>query len=330
MVKEHSLSIILAAMIIMCASTFPAFSGNRHRPGYDFKPSHMTIYVPGLRDTVRLFVISDTHLPISDDREKPFAQYSKRMAAAYNHTSHFRTGTPTCPVEALTESLAEARRFRADAVIHLGDLVSFPSEYGIEWAKSQFDVCGLPWYYISGNHDWHYEGIGEDQGALRTEWSAKRLAPLYQGHNPLNYAVEVKGVKLILIDDSLNEIVPSQVKFLKAELKDRAPSVLLMHVPVATPGTSPSVFSIGSPGWGAAVDWAYKYESRPIWPEHHQQTDYDFLDTVLDYGASHNLLAVVCGHVHVETFSVQNGIATVTADTNSNGSYMKITLAPCE
>ena len=39
------------------------------------------IYSPEVREPVRLFVISDTHLFLSDEREEPFRDYSKRMAA---------------------------------------------------------------------------------------------------------------------------------------------------------------------------------------------------------------------------------------------------------
>lgn len=325
-------SIIAAAYVMLVPSLGLSARGvsPKTAASYNITDNDMIIYAPGISDTVRLFVISDTHLWRSDAREDEYRQYSQRMAGAYNKTKHFQTGDLTNPEEQMRQSLRVASDFGADAVIHLGDLLSYPSESAAEWAKAQFDACGIPWYYIPGNHDWHYEGMEGSEDSLRNEWCPKRLAALMQGYDFLNYAVTVKGVKVILVGDGINEVLPSQVKFLRQELKSGTPSLLMMHVPIYTPGRQDDDFTIGNPRWGAAIDKNYKIERRPQWPENHSRADYDFYDTAISYGPRHGLLGIVAGHVHFPSCSVQNGIPTLTVDDNASGGYLRITIVPVD
>ena len=289
----------------------------------------VTIFVPGLSEDVRLFVMSDTHLFSSDSREDPYRGYSGRMAKAYNHTKHFQTGEPTDPETEFIRSLQIAKDFGADAVLHLGDLISYPSEYAMEWAMDKLNASGIPWYYISGNHDWHYEGWPGTEKDIRDEFCKGRIAPLFQGHDYLGYSVEIKGVKIILVNDGINGILPSQVKFLKKELSGRQPKILCMHIPVAAPGRRPESWTIGSREWGWDVDKGYDIERRPRWPEEgHGQADYDFRDALLKAGAKGRLTAVVCGHIHVRSTDIQAGIPFMTVKDNASGGYLKLILRP--
>ncbi|MEE1145562.1 MAG: hypothetical protein UHS32_02165, partial [Bacteroidaceae bacterium] len=74
------------------------------------------IYSSAVTDTLRIFVIADTHLWLSDEREAPFRQYSKRMAAAYNETTHFKTGEKTNPEKAFRQTVALAKAKNADVI----------------------------------------------------------------------------------------------------------------------------------------------------------------------------------------------------------------------
>ena len=50
-----------------------------------------------------------------------------------------------------------------------GELVGFPTLANVEYLKSSLDRCGLPWIYIAGNHDWHFENLPETDGDRRAE-----------------------------------------------------------------------------------------------------------------------------------------------------------------
>lgn len=290
----------------------------------------ITITVPGLAEEVRLLVLSDTHLFASDSREDPFRWYSERMSKAYNHTKHFQTGEQTDPEKEFVRSMQMAKDFKADAILHLGDLISYPSEYAMEWAVDQFNASGIPWYYISGNHDWHYEGWEGTEEDIRREFCSGKIAPLFQGRDWLGYSVEVKGVKIIMINDGINRILPSQVKFLKKELSGRKqPTLLCMHIPVYAPGRRQRSWTIGAPEWGWDIDQGYNAERRPRWPkEGHGQADFDFRNAVLKAGLQGRLTAVLCGHVHQQTCDIQSGIPFFTVKENAAGGYFKITLKP--
>ena len=90
------------------------------------------IFSPNVSETVRIFVISDTHIFRSDEREDPFREYSDRMAKAYNSTKHFLTGEKTNPEESLLKTLELAKEHKADVIALTGDMVSFPSEAGVK------------------------------------------------------------------------------------------------------------------------------------------------------------------------------------------------------
>ncbi len=312
--------------VLWCVGVCGAW-GQQVASSWNVDDTNITIFTPAITDTVRLFVISDTHLFLADEREEPYKEYSNRMSKAYNTTKHFKTGEATDPMRQLQASMEKARQFRADAIVHMGDLLSFPSECGVEWSRGVLDASGIAWYYISGNHDWHYEGMEGSEESLRGEWTVKRLSALYRGHSPLAYAVDVKGVKLLLIDDSINGMLPWQVDFFNREVADGKPSMLFMHVPLAAAGRTSRGYTIGSHEWGAAIDHNYAIR-RPQWPsDGHQQADYDFRDAVVQAGKD-NLLAVCCGHVHVQTCSYLATVPMFTVRDNASGGFYCVTLVP--
>ena len=95
----------------------------------------------------------------------------------------------------------------------VGDIFSFPSELAIEWVLSKLDETGIPYVYVAGNHDWHYEGMSGNLDLLRNTWINKRLLPLYQGNNPLMAAYDIKGIRFLAIDNSTYEINKDQLEF---------------------------------------------------------------------------------------------------------------------
>lgn len=286
------------------------------------------IYSEKITTPVKLMVISDTHLWMSDNREDPFRQYSGRMSKAYNHTKHFQTLDDTCPDQAFQKTLGIAKEKGVDAIFHLGDLVSFPSEAGVEWAVEQFEATGIPWYYVSGNHDWHYEGMEGTEISLRNEWTERRLSPLYKGRNPLLSAVDVKGLKVVMLDDSVYEILPEQLSLFRKEMKEGKPSLMMSHIPLYAPGFSIG-YGCGHPDWNAETDRNYEIERRPRWPaEGHTTTTFDFWKEVIRSHARNNLLATFAGHVHNQAYSLVDGWPQFTLKANFSGAYLIVEVLP--
>ena len=92
------------------------------------------------------------------------------------------------------EAIIKAENEKYDAILMLGDLQSFPSIAGVEKFAEIFQRSKVPCLYISGNHDWHFEGMHGSEQELREKWTKKLLSPLYGGRNPFFYAEMFNGI----------------------------------------------------------------------------------------------------------------------------------------
>ena len=287
----------------------------------------VSFYADVINDSIKVVHIADTHLFMDDKRGVPFQEYSNRMAKAYNQTTHFQTREKTNPQESFEQTLAFAKEVNADVINLVGDIFSFPSEAAIDWVRSKLDATGIPYIYVAGNHDWHYEGMKGSLESLRDTWIEKRLLPLYQGNHPLMAAYDIKGIRFLAIDNSTYQINEEQLAFLSAQIASGLPLVLLVHIPMYAPGKNIS-FGCGNPFWGAATDRNFELERRPKWPESgHTQTTFDFYKKVFD---APNLMGIFAGHKHRNSIEVIKGKPQIVADDNASGGYLDIDFLPLE
>ena len=287
----------------------------------------VSFYADIINESIKVVHIADTHLYMDDKRGVPFQKYSDRMAKAYNQTTHFQTREKTNPEESFEQTLAFAKEVNADVINLVGDIFSFPSEAAIDWVRSKLDATGIPFIYIAGNHDWHYEGMKGSLESLRDTWIEKRLLPLYQGNNPLMAAYDIKGIRFLAIDNSTYQINKEQSAFLSAQIASGLPLVLLVHIPMYAPGKNIS-FGCGNPFWGAATDRSFELERRPKWPESgHTQTTFDFYKKVFD---APNLMGIFTGHKHRNSIEIIKGKPQIVADDNASGGYLDIDFIPLE
>lgn len=252
----------------------------------------VTMRSPLLKQKCQLTLISDYHCGIDDERGEPFVQYSARMERCSSRKDMLE----------LEQAFAKACENGSDAIILTGDMISFPSEKGVETLAALMEDSPIPVYYIAGNHDWHYEGLQGSDIQQRQEWIEKRLLPLYAGRDPMNYAVEIKGIKLIMLDNSVYHILPSQLQFLRNELAGGKPVLLGCHIPFYT-GLPSSVagFGCGHPDWGAATDPYYEIERRERWAETGLSAEtFAFRDELFH---AENVLGIVAGHTHINSLT---------------------------
>ena len=133
----------------------------------------VSFYSDVIKEKIKIIHIADTHLFMDDERGTPFLNFSGRMAKAYNETKHFKTGEKTNPKKAFKQAITFAKESNADIITLVGDIFSFPSELAIEWVLSEIEAIGIPYIYIAGNHDWHYEGMDGSLDSLRDKWIEK-------------------------------------------------------------------------------------------------------------------------------------------------------------
>ena len=281
----------------------------------------VSFYAEKIKKNLKVIHIADTHLFMDDERGIPYQEFSNRMAKAYNQTTHFKTREKTTPVECFEKTLAYAKQVNADVITLVGDIFSFPSELAVEWVNSKLEATGIPYIYVAGNHDWHYEGMSGKLDTLRDTWIDNRLLSLYQGKNPLMAAYDIKGIRFLAIDNSTYEINDEQLAFFSKHAASGLPLVLLVHIPMYAPGKSIS-FGCGNPNWNASTDRNYKLEKRPRWPEDgHSKTTFKFYNEV--FNAS-NLLGVFTGHIHKNSIEIINGKPQIVSDDNASGEYLDI------
>lgn len=264
---------------------------------------------PGVQGSLRAWVIGDTHFALRDARDDAYADYYRRMGQ-------------WCPKkEPFEKMLAKAQAEKPDVLLLVGDIISFPTLANIEYVKGRLDGCGVPWFYVAGNHDWHFEGVPGSDIAQRAEWTKRRLTPLYQGADPLMASRVVKGVRIVAIDNSVYHVLPEQVAFWKAEAAKGDPIALMMHIPFWHPGWS--VCTCACPTWGAATDPYPDIERRERWAERLLPSTFEFRDAVY---STPNLVGVFTGHEHCLQFACEAGQNFFTVPSNRNGDFLKVCL----
>ena len=269
----------------------------------------LTVDWPGLEEPLRFWVIGDTHFALRDARDEEHAEQCARMS---------RWAAAKEPFEAM---LARAKEENPDLLVLVGDILSFPTLANVEYLKSSLDRCGLPWIYVAGNHDWHFEGDGGSDLEQRARWTECRLKPLYQGSDPLMASRVVKGVRFVMIDNSLYHVLPEQLSFFKTEAAKGDPVCLCMHIPLWRPGWG--VHTCGCPTWGAATDPYWRIERRERWSERQMPSTFAFREAVLE---TSNLVGVFAGHIHALEVARERGQNFFTTPGNGNGAHLSVTI----
>ncbi|MCK3685102.1 metallophosphoesterase [Maribellus sp. YY47] len=300
-------------------------SKNKSQHIFSLTQNKAVIHSNSVVKSSRIFHITDTHLSLNDERGIPFQEFSKRMGNAYKSNIHFETGEQVTTLQSFERTLQRAKEQKADFLALTGDIFSFPSEAAIEWVLGKLQETGIPYGYIAGNHDWHYEGMKGSSNELRETWTEKRLRPLYQNNDPLFASYELNGIQLVFIDDSAYEILPQQLRFLQEQIKSKKPFLLFMHIPLYIPGRSMG-YGCGHPDWGEKSDKNYEVERREIWrKEGHTKTTFAFYDEVFN---AENLLGIFAGHTHQLAVDVKNNIPQLVSAYNAAGNYTSIDIKP--
>ncbi len=308
--------------------TFSAFASeterekpNNHRGTFSTNDNRISIYTPAQIKPTRILHITDTHLSMDDERGLQYQEFSKRMASAYQSNAHFQSGKNYSAEESFERTLAIAGAEKVDFLALTGDIFSFPSQAAVEWAFQKLQDTNIPFAYVAGNHDWHYEGMKGSSQQLRETWTARHLGPMYQGRHPLHAAYDCNGIRFVCIDNSTYEILPEQLDFFRAQTKSGLPLLLLMHIPLFMPGRSMG-FGCANPYWGETWDKNFRTERREKWRKGgHTKVTMDFYDAVFD---APNLLLILAGHTHHQSLDIRNGIPQFVSKHNASGYYADV------
>lgn len=297
--------------------------GETIRSTFSMDNNKVSIFTKAPVTPTRIYHITDTHLSIDDERGIQYQVFSKRMAGAYQQNSHFQTTNKTTTKESFEQTLQLAKAQQVDFLALTGDIFSFPSEAAVEWVLQQLSNTEIPFAYIAGNHDWHYEGMKGSSQQLRETWTNKNLKSIYQGNQPLYAAYDLNGLSFVCIDNSTYEILPEQLDFFKTQVERNIPFVLLMHIPLYMPGRSMG-YGCANPNWSDKTDKNFEVERREKWrKDGHTKVTFDFYDEVF---RAQNLLTILAGHTHHPAVDVKSGIPQIVSGHNATGYFTDITI----
>lgn len=327
--RRRALRHILAAAGLATTRSASATTSpdRRHddRGSFSLDGTRLRFFHPSIRQRESFLMLADTHLFRDDPRGEPFRTYSNRMARAYNRTRHFLTGEETQPEACFRASLDHAVQKGFSKLALVGDILSFPSEAGVEWTMQQLAAAGIPHVYTAGNHDWHYEGMEGSSADLRRDWCRNRLAPLYKGTHPLMHLEPMGDVDMLLIDNSTYEILPEQLDFFRERERKGRPMLLLLHIPLYVPGR-PLGFGCGHPDWKAENDRSWQLERRQPWrSDGHSRTTMAFHRAVF---RSDHVMGILAGHIHSPSVDVIDGIPQIVTEANARGAHLEVELLP--
>jgi 3',5'-cyclic AMP phosphodiesterase CpdA len=141
------------------------------------------------------------------------------------------TWTDADPADCLAATVEAVRPHAPDAVLVTGDIADHatPGEYAV--ARELLARIGAPVYVLPGNHD--------DRGALRAAFDLP-------GAGPVNYAVDLDALRLVVLDSTIpgedrGRLGAQDLEWLDGALDGRPAVVALHHPPLV----------LGIPPWDA-------------------------------------------------------------------------------
>ena len=250
------------------------------------------IAVEGLARTVRMLHLTDLHLLHYDEREGARTSACRSFCARFAENERDDAGNPYDPTRAFEQVLADAATMDLDLLALTGDIVHYPSLAVIDYLASRIQAFGVPTIYTCGNHDVHFtdEPVNHER---RQAW-LPRLAPLH-AESPEYEARDIGGIRFVAFDSFDCQVSAAQLDFVRRQLADGMPTVLLTHWPVSLPTLrDPTIAVMKAPVLIGDPDWSA--DSRLEW-----QVTADTPETIEFVRlatTAPNLVGVFCGHVH--------------------------------
>lgn len=309
---------LVATLLVISSATLSA----QTITGHTSDVMRSKIYVKGITQPLRVMHLTDNHMTSDGPDDEPYKEYTARMLKSHAMMRHYKTREQITPKDAYKEILSKAKGEGVELIALTGDNINYPSPTAVRYMIEELEAVGLPYIYIAGNHDWHYEGMEGSTQELRSEWTERHLKPLYQGANPMYSAQQIGGLNIVAIDNSTSQMMSDQVEFYRQQKALGMPILLLIHIPMYTPGNNDG---IGDPQWGADKDLYWREERRAQWPkEGNNQATVEFWQEVISTPG----VIVLCGHTH--TFSVDQwgGMLQFCANESADGSYRIIDIIP--
>lgn len=183
----------------------------------------LSLHSPACIAPLRIYYFADTHLQACAI-DNPLIPQAWRA-----------NPQPVLPLDSetlLRSHLQRAQAGAADLILCGGDLCHFPSPENNRLAHRLFSECPVPILSVPGNHDWFYPD--QEGGEELRDQQLPQLADIYGPHFS-HWRRDIHGIRFLGIDNSTYHLSPSQLDFLRTELDQPIPTVLMMHIPLGSP-----------------------------------------------------------------------------------------------
>jgi len=159
---------------------------------------------------------------------------------------------------------------------------------------------------------------------LRQIWREKRLAPLYNGHNPSHRSLDLNGLCIVVIDNATFQISEEQLAFYRTQISRNLPTILL--IPLFLHDRHEGSALCGNPIWGFDTDRKYEVERRQRWSKSgNLPSTTAFLESVK---TTPNLVAILCGHTQQNREVPHNNAVQYETKAGFLGGYRTFTFEP--
>ncbi len=205
------------------------------KKAYDLNVIETELPVRGLTAPLTIVQVTDLHFIYTDESD------GEEINALRERYAQWFSNGPNVADEILRFFESEP----PDVVVFTGDIAGYPTQATIRALEAFLAQCP-PYLFVYGNH----ERIFTKEDITRERM--RRFDALYtfamKGDSELQ-VVEINGVRLVGIDNSDNQITPSQLEKLRMLFAEKTPCLLFLHVPVCLPELIGPVSS----AWGAPL-----------------------------------------------------------------------------
>lgn len=221
--------------------------------------------------------ISDLHASIPDDNEPD----EKIRTSLIERNEMFMNQNSNKPEQIFPEIINYTNNKNADALLLGGDIIDSPSDSNINFLRENFKKLKTNKLYTFGNHDWTFAW---DYQKKEVEEKYYPIFLEFMDDNEVSY-IEYEDLIILAINNGKNQIAESAIPKVKEVLNKNKPTIVMLHVPIATEYISSEaikirnrVSAIGEPG---------------IKPNENTK---QVLDMLLSKNS--NVFHIIAGHVH--------------------------------
>ena len=314
-------SILMMVFAVLCiAAVF--YIGMRYfknrRMSIPLNVSQETLHVGGLTNTYTLYFLADSHITLTDERDTDAVRNKETMRNgnfSFNGILGYRY---------FDAMIADAKKEEADMVILGGDIIDSAMLASVEHVEDQLKTLDMPYYYLTGNHDFEY---GDEYFSEKAY--SEYLPRLNTIHGDRSYHVaEYEDLIVFTADDSNNQITEDAYKKFEEVIAKGKPVVVCLHVPLEPDTEDDSFIEQCKEVWRPSDDGHSRVSIGPNGCSMNEITEKFYRQIVKEESP---VFLVLAGHVHFyhkdklnkDTLQIVTGAAY-------EGNALRITLCPPE